>query len=371
MASARRGAPTPLSGELFREPFRFDFFQAVRLVERIAGEETPETTEENGAVGADARPDSEAVRFRAASSLTFSAAEIARLSPGGEDADGRRVPAEMDVNFLGLTGPAGVLPRHYTSLMIERSHPRHKDYAMRAFFDLFNHRAVSFFYRAWEKYRFPIGYERARRGDREAGRGIDDLFTFCLYGLVGLGTAGLRRRFNFPDDVVIYYGAHFARRPPCAVSLQAIVADFLRVPAEIRQHQGQWLYLSLEDQSSFPSKDRGEGRNLELGVTAVAGSKVWDIQSKFRVRLGPLMFAEFSQFLPNAARFRSLCQVTRLYVGPELDFDVQLLLKAAEVPWCRLGSDGPDGARLGWNTWIRSDDFEEDVDDAVFAAVGF
>ena len=346
--------------------------RALRLLLFSGGALTPARLAPlRAAIGHDARPQQEVVSFQASPTASFAAAEISGISrSASEQGDGR---AEMSVNFLGLTGPSGTLPRHYTALVIERGHPRHKDHAMREFFDLFNHRIVSFFYRAWEKYRFPFGYERVHRASVpvEPTPDRDDLFTTCLYCLMGLGTKGLRDRFGFDDETVLYYGAYFSRRPRCAISLQEMLASWLGVPAEIRQFEGQWLYLGADDQSSFPSKASRDGRNLELGMTAIAGSKVWDVQGKLRVRIGPLNFQQFSQFLPEGSRFRPLCQLTRLYVGPEFDFDVQLVLQADEVPWCQFSSEPANAPRLGWNTWIRSKNFSHDVDDAVFVSSNF
>ena len=362
MAATGGRKTTSLEQELSTEPFCFSFFQAVRLLERMAPL--------RAAVGHDARPGEEVVSFRATPTAAFAPGEISALSLSNRDPHEEGLaPAEMWVNFLGLMGTSGALPRHYTALVIERAHPRHKDYAMREFFDLFNHRAISLFYRAWEKYRFPFGYERAHRDDRSPNQ--EDLFTECLYCLAGLGTDGLRNRFEFDDETTLYYGAYFARRSRCAISLQEMLSDWSGVPMDVRQFQGQWLYLSVEDQTSFPSAALRLGRNLELGMTAIAGSKVWDVQGKLRVRIGPLDFPQFSEFLPQGARFRPLCQLVRLYVGPEFDFDVQLVLKANEVPWCQFSSDPQNAPRLGWNTWIRSNELSHDVDDAVFVSTGF
>ncbi len=372
MASAGGRTHAPLIEVLLKQAYRFGFFQAVRLLERIAALGKYDGLSGQSPVGDDARPRKEAVRFRAAPTAAFSPSEIVSIEPAARAADDESsAPLEMTVNFLGLTGPAGTLPRHYTSLVIERCHPRHKDQSMREFYDLFNHRSISLFYRAWEKYRFPLGYERIHTEAGEGRAAGDDLFSQCLYCLVGLGTRGLRGRLQFHDEAVVYYGGHFARRSRCAVSLRELLSDWLAVPASIGQFQGQWLYLGIEDQSSFPSARHRDGRNLELGTTAIAGSKVWDVQGKFRVRLGPMNYKQFSKFLPSGETFRPLCQMVRLYAGAEFDFDVQLVLKSGEVPACRLSGEPDSGPRLGWNMWVRSGQFDHDVDDAVFVSSEF
>jgi type VI secretion system protein ImpH len=327
-------------------------------------------------------------------SLSFPAAAVCEVrQPDRKDLppDEPR-PVEMVVAFMGLTGPQGVLPHHYTAMLISRA--RRRDFALRDFFDLFDHRAISLFYRAWEKYRFPIGYERAQlaatqqrlpspaageeqqptsplplAGEGPGVRGRDareDLFTQCLFSLVGLGTPGLRRRNLFDDDVFLYYAGLFAHYPRCAQSLEIMLADFFALPTVVRQFQGQWLRLGPDDLSALPSTRMPAGLNTQLGTNVVIGERVWNIESKFRIRLGPLNYRDFCRFLPSADRLRSLSHLVRCYVGPQFDFDVQLVLKAKEVPWCRLGGDGTDPSRLGWNTWVRSGEFEHDVDDAIF-----
>jgi type VI secretion system protein ImpH len=58
-----------------------------------------------------------------------------------------------------------------------------------------------------------------------------------------------------------------------------------------------------------------------------------------------------------------------LYVGPELDVDVQLVLKASEIPPCQMRRSRADGPRLGWNCWATSQPVDQDSGDAVFAGV--
>lgn len=345
--AGREGAD--LSGRLFHEPHRFDFFQAVRLLERLLPD-------------GDGAREREAVRFRSTLSLGFPAATVTQVRGGaGNEAEDTLPPsAEMAVTFLGLTGSSGVLPYHYTRLLLRQL--RVKDSSLRDWLDLFNHRLVSLFYRAWEKYRLAFAYERAKR--TEDG---PDRCTQVLYSLVGLGTAGLRGRQEIDDETVLYYAGHFAHCPRSASALGDVLADHFDVPVAVEQLQGQWLVLEANDRAVLPGLGRRTGRNNRLGVGLVVGERVWDVQSKFRLRVGPLNYAQFRRHLPGGTGLRPLCQLTRTYTGPDLSFDVQLVLRAAEVPACRLGGDDGDVARLGWNTWLHSGSVRADADDAVFA----
>jgi type VI secretion system protein ImpH len=371
--AAAGGGPTPhlraVGRRLFAAPYEFDFFQAVRVLERMF--------RGRKAVGRRAPPADEVVRFRAHQSIAFPPSAITELLP--PDA---AVPVPlMTVTFLGLTGPSGALPAHYTQLVMDL----HRDVrgperrSLRDWLDLFNHRFISLFYRAWEKYRFHIPYERGEAFDRRD----PDTFTKGLFSLVGIGTPGLRGRLRVAvpgtddeglpaervlgriDDLnLLFYSGLFARRTRDATSLSIILNDYFGLPVEVRQFQGQWLMLE-------PSTQTCLGSMGTLGTDAVAGSKVWDVQGRFRLRVGPLSYREFEDFLPDRGPTKDrktlflISHLTRLHVGPEFDFDVQLVLRAADVPACRMTPEG-FGPRLGWNTWLISDAPAKDVDDPVF-----
>ncbi len=382
MATTSRGAPTAVTGDrpapagsvaarLFEEGFAFDFFQAVRLLERLAPQRCP--------VGRAGPPQAEVVRFRAHLSLSFPPSSIYEIQPATAELP---VPV-MTVAFLGLTGPSGILPQHYTELLLrlERDGKGPEKSALRAWLDLFNHRLVSLFWRAWEKYRFYIRYERGEYGGQEP-----DPFTQMLFSLIGLGFPPLRNRLRVScrmettadmqertlariDDLsLLHFSGFLAHRPRCAVSLEMLLGDYFGLAVQVRQFQGQWLALEPINQSRLGAA----GGNCEMGVNLVAGDRVWDVQCKFRVRLGPLRYADFNEFLPDRSAvparkaFFLLVHLVRLYVGPELDFDVQLVLRAEEVPECRMVSEEISGPRLGWNTWVRSQAMTRDAEDAVF-----
>jgi type VI secretion system protein ImpH len=355
--------------ELVEQPGRFDFFQAVRLLERLARR----NGEGREPVGTDADPGREAIRFAALPALSFPVGEIAAFheTPGGQAA--HRPPAaaagagdgppttvpEMLVTFLGLTGPRGVLPDHYTTLLLSRL--RHKDTVLRDFLDLFHHRLISHFHRAWEKYRFAFRWERGRLcGEDEV------LFNHLLYALVGLGTGGLRGRLRVADPTFAFYAGQFSRRVRPAVELERMLGEHFDVPVAIEQFHGQWLRLGESDQSRLPGADCPQGQFNRLGENVVAGERVWTLDGKFRVRLGRLRLRQFWKFMPGRPALETLCQFVRAWVGPEFEFDVQAVLKVANVPRCDLVQHEPTGPRLGWNTWLVSRPTTQDVSDAVF-----
>jgi type VI secretion system protein ImpH len=360
-----------LARRLFEKPFDFDFFQAVRLLHLI--------DPSRAAVGRGGPPGAEAVRFRTLNSLSFPPSAIHDLGRPGPD---EPVPV-LTQTFLGLTGPSGVLPRHYTELVmrLERDSRLPERNALRDWLDLFNHRMVSLFYRAWEKYRFYGAYGRG-----EADRPGSSPFAQALLSLAGLGLAPLRDRLGVAvrgpaggearvlarvDDLaVVHFAGLFAHRPRSAAGLQALVSDYLQSPVRVYQFQGQWLRLEPANQTRLGGAPGGQG----LGASTVVGERVWDVQSKIRLGLGPLSYAKFLELLPDRApvparkAFFLLCHLVRLYVGPGLDFDVQLVLPAGEVPEYRLGDESGVGARLGWNVWVHSLPLEREAGDAVFDA---
>jgi len=331
-------ADLPLSEHLFENPFEYNFFQAVKLLHLML--------DDRPGVGRIAKPDEEPVRFKARQSMEFQPSSIHALS---DETD----PPRMVVAFIGLTGVQGALPHHYTEHIIARAHA--KDFAMAEFLDLFNHRLVSLFYRAWEKHHFPVRYELA------AAKGQTDEFTQYLFDWIGLGTANLRGRMAIADDALLRYAGLLGQTPPSAVSLRAILHDHFQVPVEVEQFVGSWYRLSEEDQCDLA----GSGMNNQLGEGAVAGDSVWDPQAGFRVRVGPISLERYIAFLPDGNAMRELEALVRFYVGQILQFDLQLILKADEVPWCALGDESPAGPRLGWCGWLKTDEFTQDADDAV------
>ncbi|MDQ3087535.1 MAG: type VI secretion system baseplate subunit TssG [Acidobacteriota bacterium] len=326
-----------LHQELLDEPYRFEFFQAVRLLEKIFPTRQP--------VGRETTIKQEVVRFRSRIALEFPASEIHEfIESTDEFFDEQKL--EMFVNFMGMLGISGVLPTHYTELAVERS--RYRDTAMWYFLDIFTHRSVSMFFRAWEKYRFPVGYERGKND-----------FTDFLFDFVGLGTTGLRGRMALEDEALLPYSGLIAQKPHSASALENILGDYFMISAKIKQFFGQWLDLDEESITKL-----GEANSL-LGVNAIIGTRVWEQQSKFRVVLGAMSFNEFQAFLPNGTAHQPLKSIIRFMVGLEFDFDVQLILKAKEVPSCILTTRAKRRPQLGWTSWLKTKPFKQDDDQVI------
>lgn len=343
MAAQSRGTDSDLKADLTQGGFRFDFFQAVRLLARVYPDRQP--------VGQTASPSKEVVRFRAHQSLAFPPSAIHQIRQARDE----RGPVEMTVAFMGLTGPQGVLPRYYTELMLERLQA--KDMTLRDFFDLFNHRLISLFFRAWEKHHCTVGFEQGLL------KGSEDRFARCLFAVAGLGTRGLRDRLTIDDRSILRYVGLLGQHPRSAEALERCLADYFQVPVRVNQFIGAWLTLEEAEWTTIGVT----GRNNLLGRSALAGTEIWDQQAAFKIELGPLEFEQFDRLLPSGQAYPTLVQLTKLFAGPEQDFEVQLRLRADEVPPTRLRSTETYAPRLGWTTWLKTKPFDHHADDVKFS----
>jgi type VI secretion system protein ImpH len=326
--------------ELLRQtPYEFRFFQAVRLLERIYPERR--------SVGRFFSPDREVARFNVHAHLAFPASQIQHIE-WTED----RAPV-MTVNFFGLFGPLGVLPKFYTELIMKRV--REKDTAIRAFFDIFNHRMISLFYQAWEKYRFAVAFERGER----------DRLALLLLDVAGLGTRFLQNRQEILDDTFIFYSGLLSIRTRPADALRAILEDYFDVPVEVEQFVGSWQPISRQDQCQF---DKASTYSEQLGVGVIVGDEIWDPQSGVLIRIGPLPLAKYLDFLPTGTAWKPLRTLLRFFSGFEIDFQVQLILRRQDVPPCELGREGDAGPKLGWVSWSKNIPMKRDPDDTILRA---
>jgi len=323
-----------LISRLAAEPYAFDFFQAVRRLECSLG---------HGAhrIGYSDRPAEDPVRFCQPASLAFAPATLASFVPG----DASR-PSRLYVNFFGLLGPNGPMPLYFTEYVRGRQ-LHHDDYALARFLDVFHHRMISFFYRAWAVNQQTVSYERER----------EDRFAVYIGSLFGVGMPSLRGRDEVSDTAKLHYAGRLVCQTKNAEGLEAILKDYFKVPAQVSQFVGQWLDVPPDCRCRL-----GESvRTGLLGVTTIVGRRMWECQQRLRIILGPMTLAAYLRFLPGQDTLRRLSAWMRLYIGEEFEWDAQLVLRADEVPGIRLGGQG----RLGWTTWLVSKTVGTDAADLV------
>ncbi|ADW70794.1 type VI secretion system baseplate subunit TssG [Granulicella tundricola] len=319
------------------EPFRVRFFQAVRMLQRME--------KGRGTVGGFSQPQDETLRFSSLPTFGFPPSEIydlERMSSG---------QLKMTVQFMGLTSALSALPSMYTEQALTRI--REKDRAMVEFFDIFNHRILSLFYRAWEKHRYYIGYEA----------GLDDKLSLRLLDILGLGTEGLRNRARLSDKTYIYYAGLLGRHIRTADSLRQILEDFFDVPVQINQFAGTWRSLPKENMTFLS----GSGRMSEqLGLGVVTGEEVWDHHGRIQISLGPMRFDRYQQFLPGETGYNELVGWMQFYSDGAYETQVQLILDKQDVPECELDGQGQSTPRLGLVSWLKTRPRMTDAGEATY-----
>lgn len=308
---------------------RFDFFAALRLIEAAFPD--------RARFGEGRRAVDEPIRLGQPPHLIFPPADIAGFEPAGPGSTAR-----LRSYVLGLFGPHGPLPLHVTAHARERAR-RDRDTSFADFCDLFHHRMLSFFYRAWASARPTVEQDRPDR----------DRFARRVGALAGLATPAFHHRHALPDRFALFGVGLLTQRqrPPEAVS--RLVACFLRVAVRVEEFVGGWLEL--------PPGDRARLGRARLGADAVLGRYRFERGHRFRLVLGPMCLPEFRQLLPDGGALQPLRALVQLAAGPELDWDARLVLRRAEVPALHL--DG--GSRLGWTSWLHADPRSRDADDLV------
>lgn len=325
------GKETAVEDWLFAEGHRFDFFQAVRLLEII----NTLSGDRLAPPGQSADPTKEIVHFRSAVKLDFPSSDVADVKRKRDipQKEQPKAPAEMSVNFLGLAGCLGALDIPSTELVLQRA--SQNDKALGDFLDIFNHRLVSLLYRIRKHHRVGLG---------SAAPGEDQIARY-LYSLIGMATPRLQGRMHIRDRALLYYAGILAQQPRSMAGLQQILTDYFQVEVNTKQFVGKWCELE-EDQWT---KIGESGANQRLGRdTCVLGTRVWDQHARFEIQLGPLCLEDFESFLPTEWCFAVLCDLVRFYVKDEFEFNVRLILKADEIPTVELSTE----PALSWMSWL-------------------
>jgi hypothetical protein len=161
---------------------------------------------------------------------------------------------------------------------------------------------------------------------------------------------------------LLYYAGLLSQQPRSIVGLELILSDYFKVEVKGHQFVGEWYDL---DESQWTRIGEKSGQNNVLGQGAVVlGTRVWDQQAKIEIRLGPLTYQQFLNFIPTGWGYSALCDLTRFYLGDTLDVSFRLVLKGDEIPLPMLGMINEP--LLGWTSWLTS---SPDADQSLWAAL--
>jgi len=334
MADEIRTETDSLIQKLQGEPWEFDFFQAVRRLECIY--------RDRPLVGHSRRPGEDIVRFRQNVSLKFAPAALSEFRPATDQCG-----PQMFVQFLGLLGTNGPMPLYLTEYVLERIGKQKPDRTLASFLDIFNHRMISFFYRAWACNQQTVSYDR--KGESRFAAYIGSLF--------GIGDTSFRNRDAVSDLAKLHYSGRLVLQTRNAEGLQAILQDYFGIPVQIMQFVGQWLGLSSEYRCRLGSSPE----NARIGHTLIVGDRFWECRQKFRIEFGPMGFSDYLRMLPGEESLLRLIAWVKNYVGDELSWELQLKLDKSQVPDICLGKTG----RLGYYSWLKSKPFDRHADDLV------
>ncbi len=343
--SARRR--TAAIARLKDQPQSFSFDAAVRILTFLRRQADPAA----------------AARFTSTTGSSYLPAEVTQVR-----SDAGLSEPLVTVGVVGLTGPAGVLPRYYTDAVV--ADQRSRAFSLTRFLDLISHRMVAAFAGAGAKYR---PHRAADVGALAASPEGADPVAESLLALTGYGTPHLADRLLAGPAALRHYAGFFAAHPRSADRLEALASDWLGRQVKVDQFAGAWLALPV-DQRSRLGVGLSRGKFSQLSVDAAAGVRAWDQQARIVLRIGPLDLAYFERLLPDQPLLQELIALVRAYVGFEVGFAVNPVLARDAVPALALAPPGQQGggqARplLGWNTWLptsRATRRQEHSADALF-----
>jgi type VI secretion system protein ImpH len=330
-ASARARQLAELLARLARAPWDFGFLHTLRRLDCLEPDRPR--------IGATLKAASDPVRLGQKPSLRFAPAELAALEPASA---GR--PPRLLVYFQGLLGPNGPLPLHLTEYARDRQQNA-KDQTFARFLDVFNHRMLALLYRAWAQAQPAVSFDRP----------WDDRFGTYLASLGGTGMPAFQGRDAMSDLAKRHFAGHLSCQNRHAEGLRSILSTLLGLPVRIEEWIGHWLVLPQDCRLRLGESPESGA----LGATATLGGRVWDHQTKFRIRVGPVGLADYLRLLPGGGALAQVRASVRNYVGDQLAWDLNLVLAEPEVPRLQLGA----GGRLGWTTWLARGPLGRDGDD--------
>ncbi len=320
MASDERKEAGDLSRfeALKKHPEKYHIFQALRLIEAAYADKPR--------LGRSRRPRQDAVRLKQRIDMAFASSTVARFVPYNEETG---EAGELAQYMFGLFGPNGPLPLHFTEYAYNRQHS-FRDLTFKAFADMFHHRMLSLFYRAYASGEPTSSFDR---------KGEVDPFAQKVAAFAGLRGAAFANRDALPDLAKLRYAGRLAHGPRNEEGLVALISGFFGAPATLESFVGTWLELDKQDTWELGNPHKP----AKLGQSCSIGAKVWTRQAKFRFRVGPVGLAEYKRLLPGGESLKRLKAMVNNYMGEALMWDMNLVLKAGEAePAILAGPMGDD-----------------------------
>ncbi len=325
MARPHRQSTPTVKDILLKEPYRFEFHQAVKLLEYLYPKAAP--------FGETVNPFEEVVAVKSRVYLESMASDIYSLENSElEKKSSSGSPPILNVNFMGIAGIQGPLPFPYTEMIIQRL--RNEDASLKDFLDIFNHRLISLLHRIRKQYLISLNSHSPEKTEIAIG----------LKAFLGIGQQALQNRLHVPDRSLLDYAGLYWSHPRSAGGLEAILNSYFHIPVRVQKCTGRWRSLEKTQQTRLGRK----GQWQKLGQGAALGTRVWDQQGHFRLHLGPLTVEQLDSLLPIGRGFQRLQDLTRLYIGPLMDFDI--VYSVQKPPSTTL----MDKSYLGWRSWLGS-----------------
>lgn len=315
--AAEDGAPAQhlkFLSAIATEARRYGMFPIVRGVEARA-QDLPR-------IGRARRPSQSAVDLAQVPALSFPGPTIESV----EIKTGR---GTLFGHWLGLTGPMGALPIHLTEFAhYERRYAKRRPFG--GWLDMIANRMLQFFYRAWAD----------SQPTAQADRPDDDRFANYLGHLSG-ACEGVADAAVFPARARLHYAALFASRRS-AVGIEDALGHLLDQPVRVLEYQPRWRDIEPGDQTRLGTSF------AQLGVDAMAGSRVMVASDAFRVVIRAESMTEFKALLPSGGRFAVAQEALDAFAPSHLEWDIMIEMAERHATPVRLDATG----RLGWTSWI-------------------
>lgn len=309
---------------------RFDFFQSVRLLNRFTRQASQQTAQGETA--------HKSLKFTVQTALHYPKSNISKLTETKQH-------IQLETGFLGLTGPGGVLPQHY-SVAVLKDHLKNQS-GLQDFFGMFHHRVMELYYQAWAKYRLPIDYEQKQLAQ------TSDNFTKILGYFNGMQSKNFSAKNSDKNihNSLLYLSGFISKQVPSVEGLKNLLKHYFGIEITIETFHGMWISLDNTACTQMPSKQNKAGQFNRLSHTAMIGQRSWLSQNRLRICLGPLNTSQYQLFEPGCASHAALHKLIKLYLGVQYSYQIQLILQ----PDIKLSYQLSKQMKLGWSSWLASE----------------